>query len=563
MGNSIEPNIFSIAALWTSIICLFLVLLFLLYGKTKVHRIWGLFNLSLSLWAFFVFLAASSANKDYAYIFWLISHSFGIFISIFFFHTILQISHSRTKLDRLLLAFSYPYGVIFISLNWIYNGAILYSGTHLLFNSIHYLQVKALPFIFCLSPWIILALASIFKLFGYCAVSKDPLLKNLCASTIIGYFGGASTFLPMFDSDKFYPSTVILVGLYGIVNSYSIFKHHLFEMQIIIKKSIVYSIVLTLVTLIYLLIVFFAEKLFQSIVAYNSLFISTLIVLFIALSFSPLKSRIQYYVDKYFFDRSHLELLEENAFLRQQVTQSKKLKAIATLASGLAHEIKNPLTALSTFSEYLPEKKQDHEFLNKFANIVPKEVKRINDLVHHLLEFARPGPLEMRHTLLHELIEELLTFLNSHFIKNRIRVEKAFYAPRKIQLFLDANRFRQVLLNIIMNAVEAMPYGGLLSVTTEIRSFLAKSDETYVFIIIQDTGMGIAKEDLSHIFNPFYTKKEKGTGLGLSIAYEVVKLHYGVINVESHAGVGTKFIIRLPLKMQNLPTPSPSQTTPS
>lgn len=270
--------------------------------------------------------------------------------------------------------------------------------------------------------------------------------------------------------------------------------------------------------------------------------------------FFPLHNYIQRLVDKLIFKKTTEEISKENELLRAEVLNSEKLKSVAVLASGMAHEIKNPLTALKTFSEYLPNKLNDKEFLQKFSRIVGGEVNRIDELVNELLEFARPAPIQLKETNVNKLIADTLDFLNSKFLQQKITVKPDLSPECDTPIMLDANKIRQALLNIILNAIDAMPKGGTLTAVT--RGWgLGVSDSSNpqplnpnpsIKISITDTGCGIEKDKLVTIFDPFYSTKDSGTGLGLPITHSIIKDHHGEIKVESVVGQGTTFTIILP-----------------
>ncbi len=228
---------------------------------------------------------------------------------------------------------------------------------------------------------------------------------------------------------------------------------------------------------------------------------------------------------------------------------------MGTLASGLAHEIKNPLTAIKTFSEYLPQKLDDKEFLQKFSRIVGGEVNRIDSLVNELLEFAKPAPLQLKQTNINKLISDTLDFLNSRFLQQSITIEKNLSAECNESTSIDPNKIKQVLLNIFLNAIEAMPAGGTLTVSTSSGSGIEARgsntshetrDARYVTLRVTDTGSGISRENLKHIFDPFFSTKDSGTGLGLPISHGIITEHGGTITAESEPGKGTTFTLNLP-----------------
>jgi len=211
---------------------------------------------------------------------------------------------------------------------------------------------------------------------------------------------------------------------------------------------------------------------------------------------------------------------------------------VAALASNIAHEVKNPLTAIKTFFEYYPEKKNDPDFMEKFNRITAQEFGRIETLIQQLLDFAKPSPARFQKTDIHRLIDDTLCLISSKLESNRITVHKHLASSIE-HLDIDKGKIEQALLNIFLNAIDAMPDGGKLTIS----SFVHRT--SYFVITIEDTGNGIAKEDLKHIFDPFFSKKDSGTGLGLAITQGIIQEHGGKIQVESKMNQGAKFIVNL------------------
>lgn len=205
----------------------------------------------------------------------------------------------------------------------------------------------------------------------------------------------------------------------------------------------------------------------------------------------------------------------------------------------MAHEIKNPLTAIQAFAEYVPEKHRDPEFANKLHEILTTETRRIRRIVQDLLDFAKPKPPELKPIDPASLLTSTIELLSSELICRRIQWHTDYH-HNGMTLQADPNQLRQVVINLIQNAADAMSEGGLLTLSTEI-------DDSYLKLIISDTGQGIPRELLSKIFDPFVSTKTDGNGLGLAMVYSIIQAHRGTISVKSLLGGGTTFTILLPL----------------
>ena len=224
--------------------------------------------------------------------------------------------------------------------------------------------------------------------------------------------------------------------------------------------------------------------------------------------------------------------------LEAEMKNREKMAAIGELSANIAHEIRNPLASLKGSIEMLREAKIPEKHRDKLMGIAVDEMQRLDNIVTDFLTYSRPRPLEMREVDLHELLRDTLSLLqNAEQNGKNIAVRPAFDGEMIIRL--DPASIRQVFWNLGINAVEAMPQGGVLTVST-------RDLPRRVSIRFSDTGPGIPPEDLAKIFYPFFTKKERGTGLGLSIAYRIVEEHKGRLTVKSTPGAGTTFEIILP-----------------
>jgi len=280
------------------------------------------------------------------------------------------------------------------------------------------------------------------------------------------------------------------------------------------------------------------EWLFRTTFGYHSVWLSLAAFALMALFFQPLKLGIQRVVDRLFFRAPHEEIVRRMERLEEEVRHAEKLKAVSTLAAGLAHEIKNPLSSLKTFAAYLPEKGADPAFQQKFQRIVTQEVDKIDRIVRELLDFAKPAPPQLQPVQVSHLLDETLDFLNSETLKHRVEVERSYDANGSIHG--DPQQLRQVFLNLFLNSLEAMEGGGKLSVSTA-------AQNGHLNVTIEYTGKGIPKEHHGHLFDPFFTTKPNGTGLGLSIVQSIVKEHQGTITIHSTPQHGATCTLTFPL----------------
>jgi len=238
------------------------------------------------------------------------------------------------------------------------------------------------------------------------------------------------------------------------------------------------------------------------------------------------------------------ERTQELEKAQAQLIQSEKLASIGELAAGVAHEINNPLGVILGFSQVILKKLTQDDSLYKPLSSIEREGLRCKKIIQGLLDFSRRSPPMFQPVDLNEVVEAACELIEHQITINNVRMVKG-YAPRMPQIQADANQLQQVFVNLIINAYQAMPEGGELRITT-------RTVGSQVQAIFADTGQGIAPENLKHIFDPFFTTKEvgKGTGLGLSVSYGIIESHSGKIDVDSQVGVGTTFVITLPVNRE-------------
>ncbi len=247
-----------------------------------------------------------------------------------------------------------------------------------------------------------------------------------------------------------------------------------------------------------------------------------------------------------------LSLLEKER-TQAQLVQSEKIAALGRLAASVAHEINNPLQAVQGCLSLLAEELSGPhrpEKVNSYLDVVDKEIERVVGIVHGMRDFARPAPVGTRSTDIISVLEDVLALAEKQLQHSKVSVECSWGGDVP-SIQANPNLLKQVFLNMILNANDAMPDGGELRICVMTDEIMIEDDvlpQPAIRIDFSDTGPGMTHEALSHLFEPFYTTKEMGSGLGLYISYTIIRSLNGKIDVNSRAGLGTTFVILLPLK---------------
>jgi signal transduction histidine kinase len=234
--------------------------------------------------------------------------------------------------------------------------------------------------------------------------------------------------------------------------------------------------------------------------------------------------------------------------MQDEFLRKNKLAELGTVAAGVAHEIRNPLASIRTFAQLLPEKINDPEFTHEFSQLVLKDVDRITKVVETMLAFARPTQVTVDNHPVSELVDEALLLAQTRLKSKRIELVKEHRNHPVLRV--DKQQVLQVLLNLLNNAVDALPEHGQIRITTGRRPLESTSDgevRDFAFIEVTDNGVGIPAALRHRVFDPFFTTKKEGTGLGLSISQKIIRDHGGTISVSSVEGHGTTFSIHLPV----------------
>ncbi len=251
-----------------------------------------------------------------------------------------------------------------------------------------------------------------------------------------------------------------------------------------------------------------------------------------------------------------LDLRSDNALLRDELTRSvglvqraNRLASVGLLTAGLAHELRNPLVALRTFAQLLPQRWDDGDFRREFSGVVLSELDRVGRLMNDLLLFARNQSASFEESSVEDVLATVVPLLRAHAANKHVTIELAVdgSAPR---ITANVAQLRQVVMNLGLNALEATPAGGRVQIVAS----GGGAGAPVATVRVIDSGPGIAPEHAARIFDPFFTTRADGTGLGLPISREIIERHGGRLAVESVPGAGATFAIELPA----VPTDSPT-----
>ncbi len=244
--------------------------------------------------------------------------------------------------------------------------------------------------------------------------------------------------------------------------------------------------------------------------------------------------------------RSFNNMVETLHRTEQELLHKERLAAMGQLAAGVAHEINNPLGTILLFADSLYKDLPEQDPRRKDLQMILQETSRCKDIVANLLNFARQQKVLAQETDVHTLMDQVIERLRRQPVFQQVEVVRRFEAGLP-QIQADPAQIQQVFTNLFSNAAEAMKGNGTLTVTTR------RVNQTWVEIVVADTGRGIPEENLSKLFTPFFTTKPqgKGTGLGLAIVYGIIKMHRGQVTVQSQTGKGTSFTVTLPIGLKN------------
>lgn len=258
---------------------------------------------------------------------------------------------------------------------------------------------------------------------------------------------------------------------------------------------------------------------------------------------SGIKKTFEYSTKFQVFSGLHLTTFKditEKLDMEAQIHKSETMHVLGELAAGIAHEIRNPMTALKGFIQLLEGSVEKNGRNEMYFNIIKTELTRIDSIVNEFLFLSKPQSVKYSKKELSEIMRETLDLLCAQAVLYNVQFE-ASYERNLPKIMCEPNQIKKVFINIIKNAIEVMPKGGVINV------HIRKGQKGFVHITIEDQGSGISADKVQQLGKPFYTTKERGTGLGLMVTFKIIEEHKGTINIESEIGKGTTFHISLPL----------------
>ncbi len=528
-------NHFAISGILAGVSSLFFGLFVYSKGRANpTNQLWALFAITVSAWGFGASWIAVEQDPRYSLLAWRLAYSVGVvWIAPLFYHFVcafLSIHRPRVLISQYVVA------TIFLGFVWT---KFHFTGVRHIFGQFYYATPGHLFIYFFLwwSALILLAHYELLKAFKTAGGRRRQITIFLLA-TSIGYSGGSLSYLPIFGIDL-YPWGTYAIPVYTVIMTYGILQYRLFDISVVIRRSLVYSILVTLLTVGYFGLIYGIEQTFQITFGYQSTWLSLAAFALMALLFQPLKIGIQRLVDWLIFRTPQHELVRRLEKLEGEARKTEKLKAVTTLAAGLCHELRNPLQTIRTHAEFLPERYDDPAFRKRCTEVMQTEIGRIDEFLKQLMEFAKPKSPAFRPVEPHKVLDSTLDLLGNEFLKRRIRLDRQYQA-NGAHLHGDPDQLRQVILNLIVNALEAIGQEGTVFVKTN-------QENGWFTLEVADTGPGIDPKILPKLFEPFITTKPEGNGLGLSIVHSIVREHQGRISVQSHPEQNTIFTVTLPI----------------
>ena len=466
-------------------------------AKKELNIKFALFSLCIGLWAAGSWFVNIIPDKEIAL--WVLraNYAFGVFIPVLFLDFVIVLT-GREKKFYLRLGYMLSISFVLLDLtSFFIKGLKVVQGFEFYISDpgvFYYL------FFIYFCVYLVIALTSLYGALSKAAPDKKRQLWYVFFAYFVGMVAGVEYFCSVFGILKRPPVDDYILIITFLILSYAIVKHELLDIRLVIKRTLFYSLLASIITSFYVLVIFIVHTfILKEPVSMHYLINSAVLILLIAIFLRPLETFLHRRLDKRFFKGTIEEISEQKARLETELERRERLKSVGILAAGMAHEIKNPLTAINTFADYLPTKYDDPEFREKFHRIVKQEVARVRDIVSDLLLFSKPSEPTRRECDLSKILADISDLLSSEMFKVNIRL---VHEKSVCLAFVDPDQIKQAFLNIFMNAIDAMKAkGGELRIQTRL-------EWKYAEVSVRDSGSGISEDKLKHIFDPFYTSKE-------------------------------------------------------
>lgn len=442
------------------------LLVFLSDPKKRINHIFGFYSLCISLWAV-IEISVVGANdletaKRFIFLFWPPI----LFIPSTFLHTVLLLTNETGATSKKTLKTSYLLSCLFLIAHIFFNALNL--DPRLVGYVSYYTNLSGVGMLAGLQFFFVINF-SLWKLYAAhrgASGQKKIQIKYLFWSSLLGYVGGSPDwalafgyYIPFLN-----PFGIYAIPLYSIATSYAILQHRLFDINLVVRKSLIYSILVTILTIGYFGFVYGLELIFRVTFGYSSFWLSVAAFAAMALLFQPLKISIQRLVDLIIFRVPQEQLAKKMERLEQEAREAEKMRAASTMAAGLCHELRNPLQAIQTYSEFLPVKYDDPEFRKNCMEAMRTEITRINEMLKQLMDFAKPKTPTLQVIEPHKVLDSTLDLLSNEFIKKQIKFTK-YYTANGAWVKADPDQLRQVILNLALNAIQAVAWKGRITVT--------------------------------------------------------------------------------------------------
>lgn len=237
-------------------------------------------------------------------------------------------------------------------------------------------------------------------------------------------------------------------------------------------------------------------------------------------------------------------MIDQLKAFEEKLVESEKLATAGQLTAGLAHEIRNPLTSIKMFGQVLHNRLKEQPEDQRILSSLVKEIDRLDRIIQEMINKTRPGELQLQWSDLNRQVKEVINLAKASFSAEQISIEQELFNHLP-KIYMDREKIKQVLWNLILNAKEAMPKGGRLIVST------GMMDNQFIEMLVEDSGEGIENGEVERLFQPFFTTKPEGVGLGLSMSRKIVEKHGGRLTLENRQEGGIKAVVVLPIKRQN------------